>query len=437
MHSSLGGSHRNFQELQLEFMPKLRNENGVKKPLDLTNDDFININVCGMLYETLESTLQRYPSTLLGNRERRKHYYVSSKGAYYFDRNRQCFEAILHYYQSEGTLIRPSDIPVHSFEKEISFFGLIEKEEEEEEIIRDKPNLQKEHLFNWQMKIWKLFEFPDSGLPARIIASWSLFVIALSITIFCMETMPVFDLQERKKLMRNASYYGGNIAEIIQPWFSLELGCIVWFTLEYVSRFICSPNKWKFVKSFLNLIDLLSILPYYITVCNHSGDQKHLSILRVVRLVRVFRIFKLSRHSHGLQILGHTLKASLSELGMLIFFLFLGVILFSSVIYYAEESTNDMFTSIPDAFWYSLVTMTTVGYGDKVPKTFIGKLIGTLCAVSGVLTIALPVPVIVSNFDYFYKKDLQNKQKAASTSEGPPTYCEVCIDELPNGSVSM
>ena len=138
-----------------------------------------------------------------------------------------------------------------------------------------------------------------------------------------------------------------------------------------------------------------------------------LSVLRVVRLVRVFRVFKLSRHSIGLQILGHTLRASVSELGMLVFFVLLGIILFSSAIFYAEsagDNVNSTFSSIPDAFWYSIVTMTTVGYGDKVPKTLVGKLIGSACAVTGVLTISLPVPVIVSNFSFFYKQNQKMKK---------------------------
>jgi len=137
-----------------------------------------------------------------------------------------------------------------------------------------------------------------------------------------------------------------------------------------------------------------------------------LAILRVIRLVRVFRIFKLSRHSKGLQILGQTIKASMRELGLLIFFLFICVVLFSSAVFFAEaEAPGSHFESIPDAFWWAVVTMTTVGYGDMMPVSPWGKLVGSLCAIAGVLTIALPVPVIVSNFNYFYHRETDNEDQ--------------------------
>jgi hypothetical protein len=113
----------------------------------------------------------------------------------------------------------------------------------------------------------------------------------------------------------------------------------------------------------MNVIDIVAIIPYFITLGTIFHDEQKkssqamsLAILRVIRLVRVFRIFKLSRHSKGLQILGQTLRASMRELGLLIFFLFIGVILFSSAVYFAEVTEQDThFKSIPDAFWWAMV----------------------------------------------------------------------------------
>lgn len=187
-------------------------------------------------------------------------------------------------------------------------------------------------------------------------------------------------------------------------------------------RFACSPSKMSFFKDVMNIIDFSAILPYFVTLGTElakdsdTSPTTSLAIIRVIRLVRVFRIFKLSRHSKGLQILGQTLRASMRELGLLIFFLFIGVILFSSAIYFAEaDHTNTSFVSIPHAFWWAVVTMTTVGYGDMYPETVWGKLVGSMCAIAGVLTISLPVPVIVSNFSYFYHRETECEDRTEYT----------------------
>lgn len=378
--------------------------------------DRVVINVSGLKFETHLETLEQNPDTLLGNEVKRAKYYDSLRKEYFFDRNRPAFDAILFYYQSGGKLLRPANVPMDVFADEIRFYELgddvLHKVEQEEGYIEEEKPILPEN--KWQRKIWELFEFPDTSLAARFVAIFSVFVITLSIVTFCVETLPQF---QKKRVERvNGSVDGLENERFDQPWFSLESACIVWFTFEYVMRLISSPQKLVFIRSFLNLIDIVAIMPYYITLPMQDTKASSLGVLRVIRLVRVFRIFKLSRHSRGLQILGHTLRASLRELGLLIFFLLIGVILFSSAVYYAEGGEKGThFKSIPDAFWWAVVTMTTVGYGDMRPITLWGKIVGSLCAISGVLTIALPVPVIVSNFNYFYHRE--NEQRAAELSK--------------------
>ena len=226
--------------------------------------------------------------------------------------------------------------------------------------------------------------------------------IVVSVCTFCLETISFFE--DRNSIQHNIL-------------FVIESLCVTWFSFEVMLRIIVSPSKGKFFKNIMNWIDLCAIIPYFISLA-FTDKVKTIIILRIVRLVRVFRILKLSRHSYGLQILGHTLRASFRELCLLAFFLTIAVIIFSSLIYYAEKETNGAnFTSIPSAFWWSVITMTTVGYGDAVPITNVGKLIGALCAICGVLVIALPVPVVASNFSMYYSH-AQSKIRTNDSKKG-------------------
>ena len=155
--------------------------------------------------------------------------------------------------------------------------------------------------------------------------------------------------------------------------------------------------------------------------------MENADILEFFSIIRILRLFKLTRHSPGLKILIHTFKASSKELTLLVFFLILGMVIFASLVYYAERlhaNPDNDFKSIPEGLWWAVVTMTTVGYGDMVPKTYAGLIVGSLCALSGVLVIALPVPVIVSNFSMFY-------------SHTQVSYATLLSDSLPSVSLEF
>ena len=182
----------------------------------------------------------------------------------------------------------------------------------------------------------------------------------------------------------------------------------MWFTFEIIIRFIVSPKKFGFVRSPVNIIDFLATLSFYLDILFNKvlpASLTNTDLFEFFSITRIFRLFKLTRHYGGLKILIHTFTASARELMLLIFFLVLFIVIFASLIYYAErlqKNPDNDFTSIPIGLWWSIVTMTTVGYGDMVPKTYVGMMVGGLCALTGVLTIALPVPVIVANFAMYY-----------------------------------
>uniref|UniRef100_A0A3B3CHP4 Potassium voltage-gated channel subfamily A member 2-like n=1 Tax=Oryzias melastigma TaxID=30732 RepID=A0A3B3CHP4_ORYME len=379
------------------------------------------INVSGMRYETQLRTLAQFPDSMLGDPRRRSRYFDPLRNELFLDRNRACFDAILYFYQSGGRLRRPANIPLDIFMDELRFYELGEdimnrfKEDEGFAKEEERPLPSNET----QRKVWMLFEHPESSSGARIIAIISVMVIVLSILIFCLETIPkVCGISASWRVLpvwNNGSENGSSSPSIFHdPFFIVETICICWFSFELIMRFASAPSKMRFFKDIMNIIDFSAILPYFVTLgtelakTNDASPATSLAIIRVIRLVRVFRIFKLSRHSKGLQILGQTLRASMRELGLLIFFLFIGVILFSSAVYFAEADHNTTdFVSIPHGFWWAVVTMTTVGYGDMCPATVWGKMVGSMCAIAGVLTISLPVPVIVSNFSYFYHRETE------------------------------
>lgn len=165
----------------------------------------------------------------------------------------------------------------------------------------------------------------------------------------------------------------------------------------------------------MNIIDILALLPLYVQNIFEITDRynclrSHRAVIEtifILRIIRISRIFHILKHYKALKILVYAIKASVQELLMLSIFLFISMMIFSTMIYYAERpgpmrNTSGAFATIPIGFWWSLITMTTVGYGDVYPETPMGMVVGAICAVAGVLLVALTIPVISNNFALFY-----------------------------------
>ncbi|XP_072308686.1 A-type voltage-gated potassium channel KCND3-like isoform X2 [Eucyclogobius newberryi] len=382
-------------------------------------DELIMLNVSGRRFQTWRTTLDRYPDTLLGSSEKDFFYNEETK-EYFFDRDPDVFRSILNFYRT-GKLHYPRHECISSYDEELTFFGIIpeiigdccyeeykDRKRESLERLQDDQEENKDAKLpnmNIRQTMWRAFEYPHTSTMALVFYYVTGFFIAVSVITNVIETVPCGATPHRKDMPCGERY--------TVAFFCMDTACVMIFTVEYLLRLFAAPSRYRFMRSVMSIIDVVAILPYYIGLVMTNNEDVSGAFV-TLRVFRVFRIFKFSRHSQGLRILGYTLKSCASELGFLLFSLTMAIIIFATVMFYAEKgSSSTKFTSIPASFWYTIVTMTTLGYGDMVPKTIAGKIFGSICSLSGVLVIALPVPVIVSNFSRIYHQNQRADKRRA------------------------
>uniref|UniRef100_A0A3Q4ATJ6 BTB domain-containing protein n=1 Tax=Mola mola TaxID=94237 RepID=A0A3Q4ATJ6_MOLML len=382
-------------------------------------DELIILNVSGRRFQTWRTTLDRYPDTLLGSSEKDFFYNDESK-EYFFDRDPDAFRSILNFYRT-GKLHYPRHECISAYDEELTFFGIIpeiigdccyeEYKDRKRENLERLQDDQEEHKdqklpnMNFRQTMWRAFENPHTSTMALVFYYVTGFFIAISVITNVVETVPCGSTANQKDMPCGERY--------TVAFFCMDTACVMIFTVEYLLRLFAAPSRYRFMRSVMSIIDVVAILPYYIGLVMTNNEDVSGAFV-TLRVFRVFRIFKFSRHSQGLRILGYTLKSCASELGFLLFSLTMAIIIFATVMFYAEKgSSSSKFTSIPASFWYTIVTMTTLGYGDMVPKTIAGKIFGSICSLSGVLVIALPVPVIVSNFSRIYHQNQRADKRRA------------------------
>ncbi|RNA32397.1 potassium voltage-gated channel Shaw-like isoform X1 [Brachionus plicatilis] len=421
--------------------------------VDMDIENRVILNVGGTRFETYKTILKKIPATRLSRLTEALVNYDPATNEYFFDRHPGVFSQILNYYRT-GKLHYPINVCGPLFEEELEFWGLdsnqvepccwktYTKHRQTEETLAtlDRLNIDVEKttkhdlmikfgfdehtvLSNTKMGyfnrvkpiIWQLFEEPKSSIPATLIACIQISMIVLSVVILWLETYTdskvkviKFDRQYQKSSNITEDQFESfrMIDNNLMPFLvALEYISVSWFIIDMTVRFIVCPNKVEFVHNIDNLCDFIAtswaLIDFFLQIFIKSFLLQSFQVIRVARLLRL-----LSYHA-GTKVIVTSLKSSAPVLQLLVFFMIVSSTLYGALIFYAERLTtddpdNNIFISIPEAFWYAIVSLTTIGYGDFSPKTSVGRLFGGACAVTGVLMVGLPMTIVVEIFSNFF-----------------------------------
>ncbi len=273
--------------------------------------------------------------------------------------------------------------------------------------------MEEEHNKNtWQYRLHEIIY--ESNTPAGKAFDISLLILILaSIVVVTLDS--VFKWHAR---------YG-------QLFLWMEWAFTTLFTIEYILRLICIKKPWRYATSFLGIIDLLAIIPSYLSFF-FVGAQS-LLVLRALRLLRIFRIFKLAHFLSEMQFLGVAIKGSMRKISIFMMVVITLVIIMGSIMYLVEQGQNG-FTSIPTSIYWAIVTITTVGYGDISPVTPMGKFVASLIMLMGYGIIAVPTGIVTTEMAQAMRsKKHTNETCTRCGREGhdeDARFCKYCGEKL-------
>ena len=197
------------------------------------------------------------------------------------------------------------------------------------------------------------------------------------------------------------------------------------FTIEYGLRLYCVPQPIRYARSFFGVVDLLSVLPTYLSLLL-PGSQS-LLVIRALRLLRIFRVFKVVRFLDETNVLVTALRSSLPKVVVFLGTLLIGVIIMGSAMYLIEGEAGG-FTSIPVAMYWAIVTMTTVGYGDIAPVTAPGQVVAAIAMLMGYSIIAVPTGIVTAELVRASRRPHNTRVCNDCFSEGHAEGARFCRD---------
>ena len=213
-------------------------------------------------------------------------------------------------------------------------------------------------------------------------------------------------------------------------FFIIEWVFTILFTIEYMLRLISVKRPIRYVFSFLGLIDLLAIIPMYLSIFLVGAQS--LLVLRALRLLRIFRIFKLTHFLSEMSFLGAALRSSAKKISIFMLVVIAIVVILGSIMYLVESVQNG-FTNIPESIYWAIVTITTVGYGDIAPATPTGKFIASLIMLIGYGIIAVPTGILTTEIALMSRSKKGHEACPGCGKEGHDenaVFCKYCGEKL-------
>ncbi|XP_018521136.1 potassium voltage-gated channel subfamily G member 4-like [Lates calcarifer] len=408
------------------------------------------INVGGIRYTFPWSTLEDFPESRLSHlylcttlREIAEFCddYDEMRHEFFFDRDPLAFQAIFTFL-AKGKLRVLHEVCNVALHDELLYWGIdigqmepcclhrmmssVEKVAEhqcKEDKRRERRRALRAPVTEGSIfhMLGEAMENPHSGLAGKVFAYLSVIMVVVTVVSLCISTMS--DHQQGDAT--------GECSQKCRSIFVVESVCVVWFSIEFLVRFLYAPSKLEFARGPFNIIDAIAILPYYVSLFLELRDEsvqdivagagkstldKLGLILRVMRALRILYVMRLARHSLGLQTLGLTIQRSMTDFGLLLLFMCVAVTLFSPLVHLAESelapnaarSPHLSFSSIPASYWWSIISVTTVGYGDMVPRSIPGQLVALISILSGILILSFPSTSI---FHTFYRTYTELKEE--------------------------
>ncbi|XP_034403149.1 potassium voltage-gated channel subfamily V member 2 [Cyclopterus lumpus] len=473
--SSMQDLGRDIYDLYAEYEHEEEEDRVPESPscllLSPTRHFTLNINVGGMVYSLPYRLAARYPKTRIGqlatytDHSRKLELcddYIVQSNEFFFDRDPKIFHNVFNFYRT-GVLCIKDELCPHNFLEEINYWGVRIKNsqrccrisfEERQDELNDQLKIQRQLIAELEMEenevlfddlafgstrknIWNLMENPFSSVTAKLMAVASSMFVLLSLV-----TMTLNTVEEMQYKTASGQLSGRFYGEYVESF------CITFFTLEYLLRLASTPDLKCFVRSVLNTVDLVAILPHYLQMALecfegegmhlHSGDIEAVSsvgkvgqVLRIMRLMRIFRILKLARHSTGLRAFGFTLRQCYQQVGCLLLFIGMGIFMFSAMVYTVEHDVdNTNFTSMPNAWWWAAVSISTVGYGDMLPETNLGRIFAFACISFGVILNGMPISILYNKFSDYYTKLKSHEYTAITKARGKVRFARRAAKRL-------